>query len=81
MSVEICEHGDIKVACLDCLDGTPPPKAKVARPRPGVLVGSGYVIAQFEGHCPECDEGVEVGEKILETHRGSGRWGHAVCVA
>lgn len=71
-----CPHGEPSPACcLDCLDGPPPPSARPA-PRARVA-GAGYVVAQFEGWCPECDREVAVGEKIVEAEPG--RWGHLTC--
>lgn len=79
MAVEICEHGDIKAACLDCLEAPPPERAQPPKTPPARRDGAGYVIAQFEGHCPWCDETVFIGEKVVETEPGSRRWGHADC--
>lgn len=70
-----CPHGEIDPSCcLDCLDAPPPERPRAVEHR-----ASGYVVAQFEGHCPGCDEAVEVGDKIVE-HR-PGRWGHLWCVS
>jgi len=78
VDVEICEHGDIRAACLDCLDAPPPPLARPPR-TPSRRDGQGYVVAQFEGFCPWCEETVEVGEKVVEVEPGARRWGHADC--
>lgn len=73
--VATCPHGDHPACCLDCLDGPPPPSA---RPAPRTRsAGSGYVIAEFDGWCPACDDEVLPGEKIVEHEPG--RWGHLSC--
>ncbi len=75
-----CPHGEPDPSCcLDCLDGPPPPRPAGARRPAAARSGSGYVVAQYDGWCPGCDEEVVVGEKIVEFEPG--RWGHLACAA
>ncbi len=70
---DICEHGDLSVLCIDCTVAPPDPKAS-----PPVACDYEF-IAQFDGHCDECDLPVAVGMRI--DHMTDGTYRHHGCVA
>jgi hypothetical protein len=56
MTADLCPHGDIAAACLDCLDGKPP-----ERPAPKALR---VFEAMYRGTCDRCRDPIEPGEEI-----------------
>ena len=61
---EVCEkHGEIRAACLDCLQGAPPERRSTppARPQPA----SRPFAARFAGDCPGCGLGIHQGQLIV----------------
>lgn len=72
MSADLCEHGDIPAACLDCLDQKP--VGPVDKPAPAHVVG--IFAARFPGHCRGCNLPIHEGQRIArlsdDTYRHEG---------
>ena len=54
-----CEHGDIRAACLDCLNETPAGR----EPKP-VLVATSWFNAMYPGHCRGCNLPIHEGQRV-----------------
>lgn len=71
MPADLCAHGDIAVACIDCLTGKPPERPN--EPMPTVDAVSHPFPARFPGHCAGCNLAIHEGQRIVrmadETHR------------
>jgi hypothetical protein len=74
--LDLCPHGDVAAACVDCLTGKPP-----ERPAPKPLR---IFEAKYPGRCDRCRDPIEPGEEIAlmddgetyehaEHHRYRGR--------
>lgn len=74
---EMCEHGDIAAACLDCLTGVPPERPN--RPEPAIRATCMPFPARHAGQCNGCNLGVHEGQPIVRTTADDYR--HAGCVS
>ena len=77
MDVDLCEHGDIAVACLDCLAGKPPERPNT--PRPALVVESAAFPARYPGHCNGCN--LEIHEDQLIVRMSDETYRHRGCSA
>lgn len=75
MAVDLCEHGDLAAACVDCLTGTPPERPNPLPP--GATVYSYPIRARFDGHCAGCNLAIHVGQLIVGMDDGTHE--HADC--
>lgn len=71
--VDLCEHGDYRAACLECLNGPPDPSARARRTPPRLDSGHATATAAFESTCPRCRGSIDVGDPIAFTEDG---WVH-----
>lgn len=69
---EICPHGDLIEACVDCT--VAPPTPRTTRP----VRGRYALTATFPGQCPECDLPIVVGMRIVKMTNDTYR--HFKCV-
>lgn len=60
MSIDLCPHGDIEAACLDCLHEKPAGPAH--RPEPVEVVAR--FVAKFPGDCRGCGLAIHEGQRI-----------------
>lgn len=76
MSVDLCAHGDIAAACLDCLTGRPPERPNSPADR-AVVEGGPSWPARFPGHCSGCNTAIHEREEI--TRMTDGTYQHGRC--
>lgn len=60
---DLCPHGDITAACVDCLTGRPPERPNPPPARPEVV--SRPFPARFPSQCPACNLGIHEGQLIV----------------
>lgn len=65
--MDLCAHGEIRAACLDCLTGRPPERPAPAATKP---VGLPWA-ARFAGHCSGCDLAIHEGQSICRMADGT----------
>lgn len=62
-----CPHGQPHpMACLECLDGVPPERARPAPAQPP----AGAQLARFASTCPRCRDDIDVDDPIWPTPDG-----------
>lgn len=68
--MSLCEHGDVRAACLDCLTGKPPERGRIERPvdRDGPVWA-----ARFPGHCSGCNTAIHERQTICRMTDGTYR--------
>lgn len=67
--MDLCEHGDIRAACLDCLTAAPP-----ERPNPPAPTRDGGTWpAEFPGHCSGCNLPISETQPICRMTDGTYR--------
>lgn len=72
---DLCDHGDIPSACLDCLHAQPPERAN---PHPdGAVAITPSFYAGFPGDCAGCGLGIHEGQRIVRMSNDSYR--HESC--
>lgn len=74
MSGDLCPHGDIEAACLDCLHERPAGPAE--KPEPVEVVG--VFAARYPGHCNACNLAIHEGQMIARFSNNT--YEHAGCV-
>jgi hypothetical protein len=74
---DLCPHGDVPAACLDCLTGRPPerPNREAAKPK----AASHAFTARFPGQCAGCNLGIHEGQAVVKMSDESYR--HARCAS
>lgn len=70
---DLCSHGDIEAACLDCLHERPAGPA--TKPEPVEVVAR--FSARFDGQCRGCDLPIHVGQTIARLSNDTYR--HQEC--